>query len=127
MALTPNTLYMSIFIIVFFLVLFFIGLWLYNKIKLRRLLKKYNETEDKSKQGEERARAGETRRDSGSRITNRIDRRTREGTQLSNKKLVPSRRSSLPDISKVDGDKQDSADVSRTAKRKKRDLKRKFG
>jgi len=48
----------GIIVIIFLMILFFIIWIIHEKIKLKRLRKKYNEDDDKSKQGEERRESG---------------------------------------------------------------------
>ncbi len=104
--------------------------WL-DKIKLRRLQKKYNEKEDKSRKGEELADRGSTKRGSG-RKRRRTNRSSDKGTALIfDKTIMSSGGIGLSSLGKVGGDKsKPRVDIQvfktsgRTRKRKKRDLKR---
>jgi len=102
----------SIILLAIFMVLFYI----IDKIKLGRLKKKYDEKEDKSRQGEKLGRGG---RNSGY-----SDRRREETTPDTGEYSFPSRRISLPTSDDIERNLLSLKPDNKSGRKKKRTLRR---
>lgn len=116
-------------ILIIFLV-FFIILFIRDRIKFRRLKKLYNEKEDKSKQGEELAKVGRGHRrkliGGGYRRSGEdIIEESRRVSEIS-EQLSPSGRIGLSDFGEVAGNKQTSSENSRSRRAKKQTRRRRL-